>query len=119
MKKEWLALLLLGIILCGSIWNLRHLDRMTEELLAMTEGAYLRADPAAAEEAEGYWKRAGTYTSIFLRHAEADAVTDAFCAFRGAIAGGDAGELLGAYLILRAHLINIREIEQPRLGCIF
>ncbi len=126
MKKEALAVLLLGSIALLSIWNLRHLDRLTDPLLLLAEEAYLQAEAGndteaaeAARQAEAAWLEAGSYTHVFLRHPEVDAVTDAFCAFRGAIAGGDGGEVFGAYLSLKTHLSAIREMEQPRLGCIF
>ncbi len=126
MKKEHFAVLLLGAIVLLTPWNLRHLDRLTEPLLCLTEEAYAQAgsgqaDLAAgtAQQAEELWLRANRYTHIFLRHPEVDAVSDAFCAFRGAIAGGDPGVLLGSYLSLRMRLSGLREMEQLRLGCIF
>ncbi len=126
MKKEGAALLLLGAIVLLSIWNLRAMDRLMEPLLSMTEEVFHLAEAGdletaalLAEEAEDDWLRAGSYTHIFLRHPEIDAVTDAFCAFRGALAGEDPGEILGSYLSLRVHLSGIREMEQPRLGCVF
>ncbi|MBR4703869.1 MAG: DUF4363 family protein [Oscillospiraceae bacterium] len=126
MKKEVLAIILLGAIGILSVWNLRHLDRLTAPLLALTEEAFLAAQAGnkaeAAEKAllaEEAWLDAGAYTHVFLRHPEVDAATDAFCSFRGAIVGGDPGEIYGAYLSLRMRISGIREMEQLRLGCIF
>lgn len=126
MKKELLALALLAAVVFLSIWDLRYLDRLTGPLLAMTEEAcsLARAGKAAeaeetARRAQEAWLKAGPYTHVFLRHPEVDAVSDAFCAFRGAIAGGGPGELTGAYLSLQSRLRGIREMEQPRLGSIF
>ena len=126
MRKEALALLLLGTIGILSLWNLRHLDRLTAPLLKLTDEAFLETQAGniveAAEKArlaEEAWLGAGVYTHIFLRHPEVDGVTDAFCAFRGAIAGCDPGTVFGAYLSLRTRLSGIREMEQLRLGSIF
>ena len=126
MKKEFLAFLLLGAIVILSVWNLRHLDRLTAPLLALTEEDFLAAQAGnkaeAAEKArlaEETWLDAGAYTHIFLRHPEVDAATDAFCSFRGAIAGDDPGEVFGAYLSLRMRLSGLREMDQLRLGCVF
>ncbi len=126
MKKEALALLLLGAIGILSVWNCRHLDRLMAPLLALTEEAYLEAQAGnnaeaadAARRAEEIWLNDGSYTHIFLRHPEVDGITDAFCSFRGAIAGGDPGEVFSAYLSLQTRLRGIREMEQLRLGSVF
>lgn len=126
MKKEWIALLLLCAILGGGRWDRRKLEALTEELLTRTDDAYSAAElgrreaaAEAAEAAEEAWRREETFVCVFLRHSEADALTDALCAFRGAVAGQDEGELLAAYLSLRARISRILDMEKLSVGSIF
>ena len=126
MKKEWLAVLLLLLILTGNVWNQRHAKQVTDRLLTLTEAAHRAAEEErwdaaadAAERAEREWRQAETYTSVFIRHAETDALTDAICGLRGAVAGRDAGEILGAVLAVEAHIRCIREMEQLSFGTVF
>lgn len=126
MKKEWFAIALLAVIFAGSFWNLRHLSELTEGLLQLTETSFRAADEedwaiaaSAAEAAEKRWTDADPYTHIFIRHPEIDAVTDAFCSYRGAVTGREPGELFGTYLSLCEHLRSLRGMEQLSFGSIF
>ena len=126
MKKEWLAVFLLLLILGGNIWNQRHSEGVTDRLLALTGETRLAAEEkrwALAEDAGARlareWEQAEAYTSVFIRHAETDALTDAICALRGAVAGRDEGEILGALLAVEAHVRCIRDMEKLRFGTVF
>jgi hypothetical protein len=126
MKREWIALLLICVILAGGRWDRRKVEALTEELLAGTDAAYAAAElgrreaaQKAAEAAEEAWRKEETFVCVFIRHSEADALTDALCAFRGAVAGQDEGELLAAYLSLRARISRILDMEKLSVGSIF
>lgn len=126
MKKELVALLLLLLILAGNIWNQRRLDRLTARLDRLTEKAFASARDGRwqeAEEAAGQaaqeWTEAGNYTHIFIRHTDIDALTAAFCDYRGAIAGRETGEIYAVYLRLSTGIRSLQSMEKLSAGSIF
>ena len=126
MKKELVALLLLILILAGNIWNQRRLDRLTAGLDRLTEKAFASARDGRwqeAEEAAGQaaqeWTEAGNYTHIFIRHTDIDALTAAFCDYRGAIAGRETGEIYAVYLRLNTGIRSLQSMEKLSAGSIF
>ena len=126
MKKEWLAVIILLLILGGNIWNQRHSTKVTDRLLILTEETRTAAEEGrwahaadAAEHMEREWRQAEPYTSVFIRHSETDALTDAICALRGAVAGMDPGDMLGAVLEVEAHIRCIRSMEKLSFGTVF
>ena len=126
MKKELVALLLLLLILAGNIWNQRRLDRLTAGLDCLTEEAFASARDGRwqeAEEAAGQaaqkWTEAGNYTHIFIRHTDIDALTAAFCDYRGAIAGRETGEIYAVYLRLNTGIRSLQSMEKLSAGSIF
>ena len=126
MRKEIVAFTLLILILAGNLWNQRRLDKLTAGLLSLTESAYSAAETrdwseAArdAEAAEKRWLEEDRYTHIFIRHTDIDALTEAFCDFRGAVAGQESGELLASYLRLEALLTSLRGMEKLSIGSVF
>ena len=126
MKKELVALVLLTLIALGNIWNQRRLDSLIADLSALTEEAYAasRAQdwPGAersARNAEEPWSAENRYTHIFIRHTDIDTLTEAFCDYRGALAGGDRGDILACYLRLNAGLGSLRSMETLSAGSIF
>ena len=126
MKKELVALLLLLLILAGNIWNQRRLDRLAAGLDRLTEEAFASARDGRwqeAEEAAGKaaqeWTKAGNYTHIFIRHTDIDALTAAFCDYRGAIAGRETGEIYAVYLRLNTGIRSLQSMERLSAGSIF
>ena len=126
MKKELVALLLLLLILAGNIWNQRRLDLLTAGLDRLTEKAFASARDGRwqeAEEAAGQaaqiWTEAGNYTHIFIRHTDIDALTAAFCDYRGAIAGRETGEIYAVYLRLSTGIRSLQSMEKLSAGSIF
>ena len=126
MKKENVALLLLLLILAGNVWHHRRLQALTSDLRVLTEDAYAFAREArwpkaeeAAETAEAHWLKASPYTHIFIRHTDVDALTAAFCDYRGALAGREAGALLASYLRLSALLSGLLRMETLSFGSVF
>lgn len=126
MKKELVALLLLLIILSGNIWNQRKLDRLASGLDRLTEEAFASAREGrwqeaakAAGQAAQEWADAGDYTHIFIRHTDIDALTAAFCDYRGAIAGRETGEIYAVYLRLSTGIRSLQSMEKLSAGSIF
>ena len=63
--------------------------------------------------------RAGNYTHIFIRHTDIDALTAAFCDYRGAIAGRETGEIYAVYLRLSTGIRSLQSMEKLSAGSIF
>lgn len=126
MKKELFALALLLLILAGNLWNQHRLETLTSGLDALVEEAYASARNGhwqqaaqAALEAETRWTDADPYTHIFIRHTDIDALSAAFCDYRGALAGRDEGDILASYLRLTAGLRSLQGMETLSVGSIF
>ena len=126
MKKELVALALLLLILAGNVWNQHRLETLTSGLETLTEEAYASARKGywqqaaeAALEAEKRWTDASPYTHIFIRHTDIDALTAAFCDYRGALAGQEEGDILAAYLRLTAGLRRLLAMEKLSAGSVF
>ena len=126
MKKTVLALgLLLGIALL-SLWNLRHLEKLTDELTTAVSAAekFCRAgDFDAAErtlnKALDRWLGSDGYTHIFIRHSEIDAASDIFYDLRGDILAGDSERAGADAEKLLYHLQSIRSMERISIKSIF
>ena len=126
MKKEIVAILLLLLILAGNIWNRQRLNKLIDDLNVLTEEAYASAQgadwstaEASAMSAEETWTGAHTYTHIFIRHTDVDALTSSLCEYRGAIYGRDDGDILASYLCLKAELNCLRDMETLSVGSVF
>ena len=125
MKKAIGALALAALLLTVAVWNVRHVHRFTEELTEQVETARalwtsgdgdgaLRALYGALED----WRGGESYTHVFIRHAEIDAVTDAFYDAAEAILNGEAGTP-GALDRLEAHLHCIDSMEHVTMKSVF
>ena len=126
MKKELVALALLLLILAGNVWNQHRLETLTSSLETLAEEAFASARKGhwqqaaeAAQEAEKRWTDADPYTHIFIRHTDIDALTAAFCHYRGALAGREEGDILAAYLRLTAGLRSLLAMEKLSAGSVF
>ncbi len=126
MKKEFVALALLLLIIIGNIWNQRRLNGLISDLDDLTEEAYAASQAqnwseaeAAARSAENRWSAENRYTHVFIRHTDIDALTEAFCDYRGAIAGHDEGNILGSFLRLSAGLHSLLDMETLSAGSVF
>ena len=84
---------------------------------------YLLANATAGkdelEAALRVWRAGEGYSHVFLRHAEIDAVSDAFFALRQGLRAGDGIELGAAYDQLRYHLDCIASMEHVSPGSVF
>ena len=126
MNKFLAALLILVLLFAGSLLNGRYIDALTSRLIARTDAVCAltasgetAAAVATAKEAEALWKKADVYTSVFVRHAEADAVSDALADLRTALYSGDAAAVRGEAEKLRDHLREIARMEHITFGTVF
>ena len=125
MKKEILSLLFLAALFLGSLYNIRFLDSLTDELTSYIDSAEkFAADDdfenavSEAEKALEKWAGMDFYTHIFISHDEIDETTDAFCEFLGDLYSGDSSSARGSALKIRAHLTSIASSEHLKLGSI-
>lgn len=126
MKKAVFAVTLLLLLCALSLWNLRHLETLTGELLGGVEEAqshWRREDFQSAEQALdrtiGCWLASDGYTHIFIRHSEIDAASDIFYDLRGDILAKDTENAEANAEKLRYHLQSIYSMEQISLKSIF
>lgn len=126
MSRYLAAALILALMFAGCLLNARHVDRLTGELIARTDevcALAVRGETeralSAAEEAEALWQAADAYTSVFVRHTESDAVSDAFGDLFSALYVGDAAAARGETRKLQNHLREIARMERINFGTIF
>ena len=126
MKKELAAAALLFLILCASLWNVRHLALLSAELesrsglilSAAETGSWADAETAANTLLQR-WQDAETYVQVFIRHPDIDAVSDALSALVSAVRSRDADACRTAAFSISSRLNSIRKTETPSLGSIF
>lgn len=125
MKKMYLGILILAVLLCASMYNVHYLDKKIDRLLVYVDTAGELAgrndfDGACAllREAISCWDGMDSYTNVFIRHTEIDSAYDAFYECLGCMQSG--GEDYRASLEkLREHLVGIVDMEHVSLGSIF
>ena len=126
MKRFWIALLLLGAILTGTLFHIRSLHGFTDTLAGLLE----QADELAAAEqweqaqtltqqAKDTWADRDVYLHVLLRHADTDSI---YAGFRETLALLDSQEY-GEYAAANARLVTqiqlLYEAEQLTLKNIF
>ena len=126
MKKMLLGIAILLILLAASLYNVHYLRGKIDGLVELVDTAALQAengdfDQAAdtVRQAMDRWEAMGGYTHIFIRHAESDSTSDAFCDYLGDLCAGDNGSAQGSSLRLKSHLLSLVAMEQVSLGSIF
>ncbi len=126
MTRESFAALLLAVLVAVSLWSIRRVDRLTDEIethLASSEKAALAEDyenaVLEAEAALRIWLGASDYTHIFIRHPEIDGASDAFYSLQQTLRGQKVREFAPAYALLRYHLGCIRSLEHISVGSVF
>ena len=126
MKRTLAALSLLGLLGALSLWNLRHIDTLTDRLCGCVELAMRcmeegdgDAARAAADAALMLWEEAESYTHIFVRHSEVDGTADALFALQSAVYARDAEESRAMGHETLYHLRSIQGMEHPGWGSIF
>lgn len=124
-KAVWAGIILLAI-LAATLYNIRYLDKLTGELLSLTETAQERAEAgdfqgavSEAEQAARLWAEKDGYTHVLIRHSEIDSTTDAFYELLSDLHAQDALSARGSFEKLRAHLTSIASMEHITFGSIF
>ena len=127
MKREAVAAALFLALILLSFWNLRKIDRLTNEMTRLLEASQASAksgelDDALhnAEKALAVWLSAEGHTHIFIRHSEIDGTSDAFYELLSAIkdSDGDGSVLSPAYGKLLYHIDSISGMEHVSIGSI-
>ena len=126
MKREWIALGLLSLLIAGAALNIARLDRLTdlvETSLARSEKAAAQKDFQTAltnlETGLSVWQDSRGYTHVFLRHPDVDAANDAFYELELLLLQKDGAALPAAFARLRYHLDCIDYMEHPSVGTVF
>ncbi|MBQ7737189.1 MAG: DUF4363 family protein [Oscillospiraceae bacterium] len=125
MKKALLAGLLLAMMLGASFWNIRHLDVFTDELEKLVLCSMEEAGNGDGQKARETlqtalerWNGSETYIQVFIRHSEADAVSDGFYDVFYALDNGDEN-VDAAYEKLLFHIRGIDSMEHITLKSVF
>lgn len=126
MKRELAAAGLLLLLILAAVWNIRHADFLTDQIvlsLERSERAARRGDfelaQKAAENALALWRSERGYTSVFLRHPDLDDVADAFFDLQELLLQQDQKALEAGFSRLRYHLETLDWMEHLSLGTLF
>ena len=126
MKWLWIALILLGAILAGTLLHVRALEGFTGEVtglldLARTAAEAERWEDAAAltRRAEELWTGREGVLHILLRHADTDAILVDFREAGALLAAEDAGSYTAAVARLTARLELLCQAERLTAGNLF
>ena len=126
MKKAVFAGALLMLMIGVSCWNIHFLDSFTDDLtqiITLSRDHFQAGDIMEAtqtlDQAMTLWTGTKGYTHVFLRHAEIDAVTDAFYDLKSVLYAENKAEADGVYGRLLSHIQSIDEMEHVSLGSVF
>lgn len=126
MRKMYLGILVLAVMLAAVLYNVSYLDRriggLTEQVdraEALAEGGDFAGAARELEEAISQWNGMDGYTHIFIRHSEIDGTTDAFYEYLSDLLAEEGGSARGSCGKLRAHLTSIAGMEHVTFGSIF
>lgn len=123
MRRFWISLSILAVLLCAALYNTHYLHNYTQELttlLTQAEACVVEGDWDAAsdktEAALDRWKSRENYLHMVLRHADTDAILLDFQEVRQFIDHQEDG---GEYSAANARLITriglLYEMEQFNL----
>lgn len=123
MRRFWISLAVLGVLLCATLCNTRYLGGWTRELASLLTQAEERAsrgdwDGAAAltEDAYARWNSRETYLHMVMNHQDTD---DILLDFQEVLQLIDHREDGGEYAAANARLIAriglLHEMEQLNL----
>jgi len=121
--REILALLLIFLLVAGALWNVHTVENLSDNIqnsLREAEKLLLSGSREAAGQAVDHaletWKRAESYTHIFIRHPEIDSCTDIFYELKEAMASAENAQIQAISGKLRSHLQSIADMEKPKIG---
>lgn len=126
MKKELFAVVILVLMILASIYNYRHLERITNDVLALVDRSLEQAETGnwdearrLGEEAAQLWSSYDAYTHIFLRHAEIVDAVGALYDYLLQVYDENLNTAKAALDAARARFEHLVEIEKLRPGSIF
>jgi len=126
MKRELGAIALLLALVLGAAWSVRRTDFLTGQIdlsLTRSERALARGEAdnalAALDNALSLWEDGRRFAGVFLRHPDADGVSDAFFQLRQLLLQGDDQAAPAGYAQLRFHLETLDRMEHLSLATIF
>lgn len=119
MKRVWIAIGLLLIILAGTLTHSFYIASFTHDLSLLLEAAESEAEKGAWDKAEeltgtarNKWDQRNMYLHITLRHDATDKVYTGFCEVAEFIQCQEVGEYSAANARLIANLELVAEAEQ-------
>lgn len=122
MKRLWIALGLLGLLLAATLYNAQYLDRLTGQLcvqLLQAEQLAAREDWGQSEAliraAQGAWDAREFYLHVTLRHGDTDQIKTGFDETLRLLRSREGGEYAAASARLVRQLQLISEAEQLTL----
>lgn len=126
MKKEIAALILLAALVAGGFYNTHYLGQFTgglNETLSLSRAYCENGEYAMALEEAGRasdeWRTHESYSGIFLRHTEIDAVGYGLRDLTATLASDEPEGAIPLYASLIAHIENLYEMERLSLSSIF
>lgn len=125
MKKEILALILLGLLTVTAMLNGRYMKSITDEtalLLQQTLESAKQGDMEtaadSAKSAASTWKKYDTYTHMMLPHSDIKAVTEALITVNCAVTQSNIDELETDVQTAIFRLRAAAETDSLRLGTV-
>lgn len=125
MKREIAALTLLLLLILGAIWNLSAADALVDRVshsLDLAEQAAQSGDYDTAlshlEAGKLAWNARESYTQVFFRHPDLDALQDAFSQLEQLLRQEDRS-WPAMLTLLRYHLHMLDQMEHLSWGTVF
>ena len=112
MRRVWMALALLALLLLGSWWSLRTVERTTEAIAAEIEAGNLDA-------AHQRWDEAQVLLGSLLLHDELDAADRLFDRVLAARDAGNGEDFALDRTELLSQLRHLPDLERPSLINLF
>ena len=126
MKKELFALLAILLLIIGSIGNVRHLIKTTNDISnhIYYSGLYCSLDDYTAANTEmnkalDIWESEENYTHVFIRHSEIDTISDVLYDTLSAINNREKYDAEFLLQKLQHHLDTLVKMERISIGSIF
>ena len=126
MKKELFAVVILVLMILASIYNYRHLERITNDVLALVDRSLEQAETGnwdearrLAEEAARLWTSYDGSTHIFLRHSEITDAEGVLYNYLQQVYDENTRTAKAARDAARARLEHLVQVEKLRPGSIF
>lgn len=126
MKREWAALAVLAVLIAASIWNIRQIDTLTDEIgialcksKSATEQLNFKSSRKIIEEGLEIWQESEKYTRVFLTETQVDSTTLAFYELMESLSQEDLSSCFPAYEKLEYLLEGLYKSERISVGSVF